>query len=159
MTGFLKVERIITFVERAGTRELIGGKWTSKSPCFWKTAVKQAMQYLIENYYFNVGNYILRQCIGIAKGIDPAHSGQTYFFTITSVFICPTWSKWTELNLVYFFLIKGLLMISVLSMMTESLDVSFVGFTRLNLNLSWSTPVKWQHFKPPYLDHGWQICV
>ena len=48
------------------------GKWTSTSPCFSKTAVKQAMQYLIENCYFSVGNCILRQCIGIPMGIDPA---------------------------------------------------------------------------------------
>ena len=48
------------------------GKWTSKSPCFSKSAINQAVQFLIENSYFTVGNCILRQSIGIPMGIDPA---------------------------------------------------------------------------------------
>ena len=48
------------------------GKWTTKSPCFSKSAIKQSVQFLIENCYFTVGNCILRQSIGIPMGIDPA---------------------------------------------------------------------------------------
>ena len=48
------------------------GKYSSNFTCFSKNAVKQATQYLIENCHFTVGNCILRQCIGIPMGIDPA---------------------------------------------------------------------------------------
>ena len=39
---------------------------------FSRNALKKAIKYLVEDYYFTIGNAIMRQAIGIPMGIDPA---------------------------------------------------------------------------------------
>lgn len=44
----------------------------AKKKCFTKHSLKQALNHLISNCYFSVGNIVMRQKIGIPMGIDPA---------------------------------------------------------------------------------------
>ena len=44
----------------------------AKKKCFTKHRLKVALQHLITNCYFTVGNIVMRQKIGIPMGIDPA---------------------------------------------------------------------------------------
>ena len=39
---------------------------------FSKSSLKRAVRHLIENCHYTVGNLVMRQCIGIPMGIDPA---------------------------------------------------------------------------------------
>ena len=48
------------------------GNKTTKYTCFSKSSLKRAVRHLIENCHFTVGNLVMRQCIGIPMGIDPA---------------------------------------------------------------------------------------
>ena len=43
-----------------------------KKRCFTKNSLKVAIEHLIKNCYFSVGNIVMRQKIGIPMGIDPA---------------------------------------------------------------------------------------
>ena len=72
---------IIDFAFKGGNKSFI--RVSSKGKAFWgkkvkgvigfsKTALKKAVQHLIENCYFTVGNATLIQAIGIPMGIDPA---------------------------------------------------------------------------------------
>ena len=76
-----KLNSIIDFVFEGGGRNIIRvsksgraywGARSTKYSCFSKHTLKLAVQYLIENCHFTVGNCVLRQCIGIPMGIDPA---------------------------------------------------------------------------------------
>ena len=71
---------IIDFVFEGGTRKYLG---FSESSTFWmrkpkgkqyfsKTKLKALVKHLITNTFFEVGNHLLRQSIGIPMGIDPA---------------------------------------------------------------------------------------
>ena len=44
----------------------------AKKKCFTKHSLKVALNHLISNCYFSVGNIVMRQKIGIPMGIDPA---------------------------------------------------------------------------------------
>ena len=44
----------------------------AKKKCFTKHSLKVAINHLITNCYFSVGNIVMRQKIGIPMGIDPA---------------------------------------------------------------------------------------
>ena len=48
------------------------GTRSAKYPSFSKNTLKLAVAHLIQNCHFTVGNYVMRQCIGIPMGIDPA---------------------------------------------------------------------------------------
>ena len=48
------------------------GKMANNAIGFTVSSLKQAVQHLIENCFFTVGNCVLRQDIGIPMGIDPA---------------------------------------------------------------------------------------
>ena len=71
---------IIDFVFDSGTRNRIGFSknsvyWTNKGKnnrYFSKNSLKDAIEHLISNCYFTVGNLIFNQIIGIPMGIDPA---------------------------------------------------------------------------------------
>ena len=43
-----------------------------KKRCFTKNSLKVAIEHLIKNCYFSVGNIVMRQKVGIPMGIDPA---------------------------------------------------------------------------------------
>ena len=45
---------------------------------FTKNQVKMLVKHLIFETYFQIGNMLFRQCVGIPMGIDPAHFGQIY---------------------------------------------------------------------------------
>ena len=47
---------------------------------FIKLSLKTAINHLIENCYFNVGNVTMKQAIGIPVGIDQHHFGQIFFY-------------------------------------------------------------------------------
>ena len=71
---------IIDFVSKGNSRNKIGFSpksiyWTKKGVgkhFFSKDSLKSAVHHLITKCYFNVGNIILLQTIGIPIGIDPA---------------------------------------------------------------------------------------
>ena len=44
----------------------------AKKKCFSKRSLKVALDHLISNCYFTVGNVVMRRKIGIPMGIDPA---------------------------------------------------------------------------------------
>ena len=48
------------------------GNMSNDKTIFTQNSLKLAIQHLIENCYFNVGNIVMRQVIGIPMGIDPA---------------------------------------------------------------------------------------
>ena len=74
------LSQIITFVFKSSERNKIGFLhssiyWTSKGKekiFFTETSFIQAVSFLIERFYFTVGNLVLKQDIGIPMGIDPA---------------------------------------------------------------------------------------
>ena len=71
---------IIDFVFKGGTRNYLGfsefSTFWSKKPSgkkyFTKSKLKALVKHLITNTFFEVGNLLLRQSIGIPMGIDPA---------------------------------------------------------------------------------------
>ena len=76
-----KLNCIIDFVFDGGKNKCIRiskngnaywGNIMKNSVCFTNTSLKCAVKHLIKNCYFNVGNHIMRQAIGIPMGIDPA---------------------------------------------------------------------------------------
>ena len=72
---------ITEFAFRGGTRKYIavynsGAYWSnskdSNGRCYSLQQIKSALQYLLNNCYFQVGSSIFRQIIGIPMGSDPA---------------------------------------------------------------------------------------
>ena len=73
---------IIDFVFDAGSCQYIAiskhdkAYWTSKKPTssvfFSKNSLKIALKHLIQNCFFTVGIFVMKQVIGIPMGIDPA---------------------------------------------------------------------------------------
>ena len=71
---------IIDFVFKGGTRNYLGFSefstfWMKKpsgKQSFSKSKLKAVVKHLITNTFFEVGNLLLRQSIGIPMGIDPA---------------------------------------------------------------------------------------
>ena len=51
----------------------------AKNKCFTKHSLKVALNHLISNCYFSVGNVVMRKIIGIQMGIDPAPFGANLF--------------------------------------------------------------------------------
>ena len=78
----LKVlNELIDFCFKGGTKDFIavdkyGAKWvndvTSYSLVFSKASLKKSVKYLMNNCFFQFGNKIFRQVIGITMGSDPA---------------------------------------------------------------------------------------
>ena len=75
-----QLSKVIDLVYKTGDKKYISispnGRafWSKnkKSVSFSKASLKQAISHLIQNCYFTVGNKVMRQCIGIPMGIDPA---------------------------------------------------------------------------------------
>ena len=75
-----RLARVIDLVFKGGDKMYIRvaengcAFWSKikKGVCFTKASLKQALSHLIESCYFNVGNLVMRQAIGIPMGIDPA---------------------------------------------------------------------------------------
>ena len=75
-----KLNDLVDFAFKGGNRNNIcfnfngSAYWgrKSKKKCFTKHSLKQALNHLITNCYFTVGNIVMRQKIGIPMGIDPA---------------------------------------------------------------------------------------
>ena len=72
---------LIDFCFDGGIKKFIlinkfGGSWVSEKKkdciCFSKQDIKDAVTYLLKNYYFTVGSKLFRQIIGIPMGSDPA---------------------------------------------------------------------------------------
>jgi len=75
------LDTVIDFCFKGRTLDFLGisnsgeAKWYKKRPktfFFTMNSLKEAVKYLIENCYFTLGSYILRQIIGIPMGSDPA---------------------------------------------------------------------------------------
>ena len=76
------LNKIIDFVFKGGTRERISihssrvASWVSNvkesSSYYTKDSIRLALEYLIRNCYFRLGNKLFRQDIGIPMGSDPA---------------------------------------------------------------------------------------
>ena len=74
--------KLIDFAFKGGTRNKISinffneAYWDTNPPkstfFFAKTSIIEAVDFLIQNCYFSVGNTLLRQKIGIPMGLDPA---------------------------------------------------------------------------------------
>ena len=81
---------IIEFVFKGGTRNFIAvsnfGKayWLkgnkSHKHRFTKESITAAVQYIIKNCYFRLGNKLFRQIIGIPMGSDPSPFFANLFF-------------------------------------------------------------------------------
>ena len=61
-----------TFIRLSHNSAAYWGKKTKGGLSFSKTLLKRAINHLIENCYFNVGNVAIKQAIGIPMGIDQA---------------------------------------------------------------------------------------
>ena len=76
------LDKIIEFAFKGGTRDTItvnesGAYWVKdnsrmKGIKYSKSSIKDAIKFLLENCYFNVGSLLFRQVIGIPMGSDPA---------------------------------------------------------------------------------------
>ena len=74
------LNQIIDFAFAGGNRNLLGFNdyktfWMKKKngkKYFTRNRLKALVDYLITNTYFEVGNLLIRQSIGIPMGIDPA---------------------------------------------------------------------------------------
>ena len=76
------LNEIIDFSFKGGTRDKItvtssGAYWTkettnSKGTVYSKNSIKSALKYILDNCFFEVGNLIFQQKIGIPMGSDPA---------------------------------------------------------------------------------------
>jgi len=72
--------KIINFVFDSGCRNKLGfgntsAYWVTRGKdnrFFTNTSLADSVSFLIKNCFFKVGNSILKQCIGIPMGIDPA---------------------------------------------------------------------------------------
>ena len=75
-----KLNNLVDFAFKGGNRNNIcfnfngSAYWgrKAKKKCFTKRSLKVALDHLISNCYFTVGNVVMRQKIGIPMGIDPA---------------------------------------------------------------------------------------
>ena len=75
-----KLNNLVDFAFKGGNRNNIcfnhngTAYWgrKAKKKCFTQRKLKQALNHLISNCYFTVGNTVMRQKIGIPMGIDPA---------------------------------------------------------------------------------------
>ena len=75
-----KLNNLVDFAFKGGNRNNIcfnfngSAYWgrKAKKKCFTKRSLKVALDHLISNCYFTVGNIVMRQKIGIPMGIDPA---------------------------------------------------------------------------------------
>lgn len=75
-----KLNNLVDFAFKGGNRNNIcfnfngSAYWgrKAKKKCFTKHSLKVALDHLISNCYFTVGNIVMRQKIGIPMGIDPA---------------------------------------------------------------------------------------
>lgn len=75
------LREIINFCFKGGDKKYIevnkyGAKWVSSrhasNVTFDKRSLKLAINYLLDNCYFNIGDIVLRQVVGIPMGSDPA---------------------------------------------------------------------------------------
>ena len=67
-----------------------GARWAKRKQgvCFSKAQLKIAVAHLVQNCFFQVGNQIMRQAVGIPMGIDPAPFWANLFlYTYESDFI------------------------------------------------------------------------
>ena len=69
-----------TFIRLFNNGAAYWGKKTKGRLGFSKTSLKTAINYLIENSYFNAGNMTKKQALCIPMGIDPALFGENLFF-------------------------------------------------------------------------------
>ena len=75
-----RLNNLVDFAFKGGNRNNICFNYNgtaywgrkAKKKCFTKNSLKVALQHLISNCYFSVGNIVMRQKIGIPMGIDPA---------------------------------------------------------------------------------------
>ena len=76
-----RLDRLVDFAFKGGDKNYINiswkgyaywGKKTNSSQGFSQNSLKNAINYLITNCYFNVGKITMKQVIGIPMGIDPA---------------------------------------------------------------------------------------
>lgn len=75
-----KLNDLVEFAFKGGNRNNICFNFNgtaywgrkAKKKCFTKHSLKVALNHLITNCYFTVGNIVMRQRIGIPMGIDPA---------------------------------------------------------------------------------------
>ena len=75
-----KLNDLVEFAFKGGNRNNIcfnsngTAYWgrKAKKKCFTKHSMKVALNHLISNCYFSVGNVVMRQNIGIPMGVDPA---------------------------------------------------------------------------------------
>ena len=76
-----RLNKVIDCVYRGGENKCIRiskagnaywGNISKDHVSFTQNSLKQAVKYLIENCYFNVGNIVMKQIVGIPMGIDPA---------------------------------------------------------------------------------------
>ena len=69
-----------TFIRLSHNSAAYWGKKTKGGLSFSKTLLKRAINHLIENCYFNVGNVAIKQAIGIPMGIDQAPFLENLFY-------------------------------------------------------------------------------
>ena len=69
LKGFKRGDK--TFIRLSHNGAAYWGKKTKGGLGFSKTSFKTAVNHLIENFYFNVGNVAMKQAIGIPMGFDP----------------------------------------------------------------------------------------
>jgi hypothetical protein len=76
-----RLDRLVDFAFKGGDKNYINiswkyyaywGKKTNSSQGFSQNSLKNAINYLMTNCYFNVGKITMKQVIGIPMGIDPA---------------------------------------------------------------------------------------
>ena len=74
-----QLNKVIDMVFKGGEKTFIhinkfGARWGKRKQgiCFSRAQIKIAVAHLVQNCYFQVGNQIRRQAIGIPMGIDPA---------------------------------------------------------------------------------------
>ena len=84
-----KLSFIVDFVFKGGVKTIIrlsksvAAYWGKKAKGglgFSKSSLKTAINHLIENCYFNVGNVSMKQAVGIPIGIDSAQFCANLFF-------------------------------------------------------------------------------
>ena len=90
-----QLNKVIDMVFEGGEKTYIrvdkyGARWAKRKQgvCFSKAQLKIAVAHLVQNCFFQVGNQIMRQAVGIPMGIDPAPFWANLFlYTYESEFI------------------------------------------------------------------------
>lgn len=75
------INKLIDFCFAGGECQYVvltryGAKWVENvnTSWFWfdKLLLRKAIKYILDNFYFTVGDHLFRQHIGISMGFDPA---------------------------------------------------------------------------------------